>query len=60
MTFWAAAVCRASPRPPVHPRADFQGISDDAELQRIMSALPNFTTADATDEHEGELHEYAT
>jgi aryl-alcohol dehydrogenase-like predicted oxidoreductase len=45
---------------PYNPRSDFQGISDDAELQRIMSALPNFTTADATDDHEAELHEYAT
>ena len=45
---------------PYTPRADFQGISDDAELQRIMSALPNFTTADATDDHERKLLEYAT
>jgi hypothetical protein len=29
------------------PRHDFQGISDDAELERIMRALPNFTTAEA-------------
>jgi len=36
---------------PYTPRHDFQGISDDAELQRIMRALPNFTTADAT-QHE--------
>ena len=31
---------------PYTPRHDFQGISDDAELQRIMRALPNFTTSD--------------
>ena len=45
---------------PYTPRSDFQGVSDDAELQRIMRALPNFTIADATDDHEGVLHEYAT
>ena len=33
---------------PYTPRYDFQGISDDAELQRIMRALPNFTTSDVT------------
>ncbi|QUQ62822.1 aldo/keto reductase [Kutzneria sp. CA-103260] len=27
------------------PRHDFQGISDDAELQRIMARIPQFTTA---------------
>jgi 1-deoxyxylulose-5-phosphate synthase len=27
------------------PRHDFQGISDEAELQRIMARLPQFTTA---------------
>ena len=26
------------------PRHDFQGISDDAELQRIMARLPQFAT----------------
>jgi aryl-alcohol dehydrogenase-like predicted oxidoreductase len=29
------------------PRHDFQGISDDAELQRIMARLPQFTPASA-------------
>ena len=33
---------------PYSPRYDFQGISDDAALQRIMRALPNFTTSDVT------------
>lgn len=28
------------------PRPDFQGISDDAELQRIMARLPQITTRD--------------
>ncbi len=28
------------------PRHDYQGISDDADLQRIMRALPNFETPD--------------
>lgn len=41
------------------PRSDFQGISDDAELQRIMRALPDFTTADANDGG-GEALEHAT
>ncbi len=45
---------------PYTPRHDFQGVSDDAELQRIMRALPNFTTADETHDHEGEFHESAT
>jgi 1-deoxyxylulose-5-phosphate synthase len=27
------------------PRHDFQGISDDAEMQRIMARIPQFTTA---------------
>jgi 1-deoxyxylulose-5-phosphate synthase len=30
---------------PYTPRYDFQGISDDAELQAIMARLPQFTTA---------------
>jgi 1-deoxyxylulose-5-phosphate synthase len=30
---------------PYTPRHDFQGISDDAEMQRIMARLPQFTTA---------------
>jgi diketogulonate reductase-like aldo/keto reductase len=30
---------------PYTPRHDFQGISDDADLQAIMSRLPQFTTA---------------
>ncbi|ALE84182.1 aldo/keto reductase [Pseudonocardia sp. HH130629-09] len=30
---------------PYTPRYDFQGISDDAELQAIMARLPGFTTA---------------
>jgi aryl-alcohol dehydrogenase-like predicted oxidoreductase len=30
---------------PYTPRYDFQGISDDAELQAIMAKLPQFTTA---------------
>jgi aryl-alcohol dehydrogenase-like predicted oxidoreductase len=30
---------------PYTPRYDFQGISDDAELQAIMDRLPQFTTA---------------
>jgi aryl-alcohol dehydrogenase-like predicted oxidoreductase len=30
---------------PYTPRYDFQGISDDAELQAIMERLPQFTTA---------------
>jgi 1-deoxyxylulose-5-phosphate synthase len=29
---------------PYTPRHDFQGISDDAEMQRIMARLPQFTT----------------
>ena len=33
---------------PYTPRQDFQGISDDSELQRIMRALPNFTASDVT------------
>lgn len=32
---------------PYTPRYDFQGISDDAELQRIMTRLPNFVPAGA-------------
>jgi aryl-alcohol dehydrogenase-like predicted oxidoreductase len=36
----------ASLERPYSPRYDFQGVSDDAELQRIMRALPNFTTAE--------------
>ena len=32
---------------PYTPRHDFQGISDDAELQRIMARLPNFVPAGA-------------
>jgi aryl-alcohol dehydrogenase-like predicted oxidoreductase len=40
---------------PYTPRSDFQGVSDDAELQRIMSALPNFTTADVTDDDHGRV-----
>jgi hypothetical protein len=27
------------------PRYDFQGISDDADLQAVMARLPQFTTA---------------
>ena len=30
---------------PYTPRYDFQGISDDAEMQAIMARLPQFTTA---------------
>jgi hypothetical protein len=30
---------------PYTPRYDFQGISNDAEMQRIMAQLPQFTTA---------------
>jgi aryl-alcohol dehydrogenase-like predicted oxidoreductase len=30
---------------PYKPRCDFQGISDDRELQAIMARLPQFTTA---------------
>jgi aryl-alcohol dehydrogenase-like predicted oxidoreductase len=30
---------------PYTPRYDFQGISDDAEIQAIMTKLPQFTTA---------------
>jgi hypothetical protein len=30
---------------PYTPRHDFQGISDDADLQAIMARLPQFTTA---------------
>jgi 1-deoxyxylulose-5-phosphate synthase len=30
---------------PYTPRYDFQGISDDAELQAIMDRLPQFATA---------------
>jgi 1-deoxyxylulose-5-phosphate synthase len=30
---------------PYTPRCDFQGISDDAELQAIMDRLPPFATA---------------
>jgi aryl-alcohol dehydrogenase-like predicted oxidoreductase len=30
---------------PYTPRYDFQGISDDAEIQAIMAKLPQFTTA---------------
>jgi aryl-alcohol dehydrogenase-like predicted oxidoreductase len=30
---------------PYTPRHDFQGISDDAEMHRIMARLPQFTTA---------------
>ena len=30
---------------PYTPRHDFQGISDDKELQRIMARIPGFTTA---------------
>lgn len=30
---------------PYTPRYDFQGISDDRELQRIMALIPGFTTA---------------
>ncbi len=30
---------------PYTPRYDFQGISDDADLQAIMARLPQFTTA---------------
>jgi len=29
---------------PYTPRYDFQGVSDDAELQAIMARLPQFTT----------------
>jgi aryl-alcohol dehydrogenase-like predicted oxidoreductase len=38
---------------PYTPRHDFQGISDDAELEHIMRALPNFTAADATQHESG-------
>ena len=31
---------------PYTPRHDFQGISDDADLQAVMARLPQFTTAD--------------
>ena len=31
---------------PYTPRYDFQGISDDADLQAVMARLPQFTTAD--------------
>jgi 1-deoxyxylulose-5-phosphate synthase len=34
---------------PYSTRDDLQGISDDDELQRIMRALPNFITADASE-----------
>jgi diketogulonate reductase-like aldo/keto reductase len=30
---------------PYTPRHDFQGISDDAEMQHIMARLPQFATA---------------
>jgi len=30
---------------PYTPRHDFQGVSDDAEMQRIMARLPQFTAA---------------
>jgi aryl-alcohol dehydrogenase-like predicted oxidoreductase len=30
---------------PYTPRYDFQGVSDDADLQAIMARLPQFTTA---------------
>ena len=30
---------------PYTPRHDFQGISDDADLQAIMDRIPQFTTA---------------
>ena len=30
---------------PYTPRYDFQGVSDDAELSRIMARIPGFTTA---------------
>ncbi|GHO98603.1 hypothetical protein KSF_086510 [Reticulibacter mediterranei] len=30
---------------PYTPRYDFQGISDDAQLQAIMAKIPQFTTA---------------
>jgi hypothetical protein len=30
---------------PYTPRYDFQGISDDADLQAVMARLPQFTTA---------------
>jgi hypothetical protein len=30
---------------PYTPRYDFQGISDDKELQAIMARVPQFTTA---------------
>ena len=30
---------------PYTPRHDFQGISDDADLQAVMARLPQFTTA---------------
>jgi hypothetical protein len=39
---------------------DLKSESNDAELQRIMNALPNFTTADAAHDPELELHEHAT
>lgn len=36
---------------PYTPRYDFQAVSDDAELKRIMNKIPNFVTADEdTDE----------
>ena len=31
---------------PYTPRYDFQGISDDADLQAVMARLPQFTAAD--------------
>jgi 1-deoxyxylulose-5-phosphate synthase len=30
---------------PYTPRHDFQGVSDDRDLQRIMAQIPNFATA---------------
>jgi 1-deoxyxylulose-5-phosphate synthase len=30
---------------PYTPRYDFQGVSDDAEIQAILAKLPQFTTA---------------
>ena len=30
---------------PYTPRYDFQGISDDADLQAVIARLPQFTTA---------------
>ncbi|GLK85906.1 NADP-dependent aryl-alcohol dehydrogenase [Ancylobacter defluvii] len=37
---------------PYTPRHDFQGISDDRELQRIMAQIPNFQTRNANDQRD--------